>query len=452
LKNSKSQLIIASLFKYIKLFLFLIIIFLMLLFVTSLISSKYLTDNVRKSADIMKESISGDSNYGFIKLKNNTIVLDYYTDALMLNIIYSIDNNNPVESMLLARKNYIKNKTKIIYPEEVGELKSVSKYEYIYQLGELYDTINNDIEESFEYSRYWHGYIVILRPLLVLFDINTIKIIFGAVLYSLAGVLVYLIKKKIGLKMALIFLLEIIAMDYWIYSFQLQGVFVVFISMIAQIIILMCDIKKWHININYLFFIIGSVTCFLDVLTTPIMTIGLPLIIYCLLNEDKIKIKDIIKIIIVWGIGYVSTWALKWVIIDLLYNRNILQIAIEQALYRTGVNTNKTVSLFQVTYHNLKRVNIALLTTGLSILFIILNKLYVLKKENGLIFINVKNALPYAIIGCLPLIVYEVLKNHSYIHAFFTYRNLMISLICLIIIIDKTIIICNKKEKKLENK
>ena len=41
---------------------------------------------------------------------------------------------------------------------------------------ELEMTVNHTINTSFEYARYWHGYLVLLRPALVFWNISEIKI------------------------------------------------------------------------------------------------------------------------------------------------------------------------------------------------------------------------------------------------------------------------------------
>ena len=43
--------------------------------------------------------------------------------------------------------------------------------------------------------------------------------------------------------------------------------------------------------------------------------------------------------------------------------------------------------------------------------------------------IQIKELLPYLVIGILPFIWYLVLRNHSSFHAFFTYRNWILTLL-----------------------
>ena len=70
---------------------------------------------------------------------------------------------------------------------------------------------------------------------------------------------------------------------------------------------------------------------------------------------------------------------------------------------------------------------------------------------------NIKNTwhkiFIYFIIGIIPIIWYMLLQNHSYYHAFFTYRNLLISNICVNLCIEEVFMfLTNEKEEENERK
>ena len=89
------------------------------------------------------------------------------------------------------------------------------------------------------------------------------------------------------------------------------------------------------------FFVIGSFTSFVDLFTTPLIALGIPLLVYFLLkqkNEEtsvKEQIIDLIKLSILWGLGYGLTWFAKWALVDIIYGRGIIKNAIEQIVFRT---------------------------------------------------------------------------------------------------------------------
>ena len=197
-----------KIFKYLLVFIIMIIAFCLALTITSLVPKKMIIKSVEESSEILDKQ----TNLYFITIKNKRIKLkfDNFTDALMVNTAFSIDTKTPFYSAMMARKNYIDGKTEIIYPDSTGELKSASKYEGLNQVGELHDTINNDITESFEYARYWHGYLIFLRPLLIFFNITEIRTILLIAFAILGLIMLYKIYKKIDLGTAIIFLLGMI--------------------------------------------------------------------------------------------------------------------------------------------------------------------------------------------------------------------------------------------------
>lgn len=98
-----------SLIKYSFTFIILIILFNILLLLTSLIPSEWIKENVLKSSNTLNEQ----GNY-YLLNKPLTIANDNFTDSLMINMSYSIDSSHPFLYML-GLKNYSK-KTKLIMP------------------------------------------------------------------------------------------------------------------------------------------------------------------------------------------------------------------------------------------------------------------------------------------------------------------------------------------------
>ena len=98
---------IKAIVKYILTFLITMLILIALLFLSSLIPSKYLQENVKASSEIL----IGEGERIVIDAPLGKASLFYFTDALMINTAYSIDSNHPYKSMMLDRKNYIPGQT-----------------------------------------------------------------------------------------------------------------------------------------------------------------------------------------------------------------------------------------------------------------------------------------------------------------------------------------------------
>lgn len=439
---------IKKILKYIVIFFMFITVFAFLLTVMSSFSSKVLYKNVKKSSETLLNE--GNRKIVYIPYRGTNMQFDNYTDALMINTAYSIDNNKPFESSFLARKNYIPNVTDDIYQDTAGELKSSSKYKYHNEVGELNDLVNGEKVESFEYARYWHGYLIILRPLLAFISLNEIRVIFTIMLISLAVILAYLLYKNINITVAVIFITGMLGIEYFYLGFSLQGIFVFLITVISSIYML----QRWN-NIkdyNIYFFVIGILTNFFDFLTVPIVTLVVPLIIYSLLitrkNQKAITLRNILQYIFLfsinWGIGYAATWLCKWILMDMFFNRTMLKTALEQVMYRT--NTLDNFNAFNVISVNMQYIYVSLFIS-LICTFTMININRKKYEFNFKYFNDEKKQLlilPYVILSVTPFFLYILLKNHSYYHAFFTYRNLLILVLCINLCIEEFLL---KEEK-----
>lgn len=152
---------------------------------------------------------------------------------------------------------------------------------------------------------------------------------------------------------------------------------------------------------------------------------------YFLVEQKKRNINpsEAIKIIIIaslnWGIAYLLTYFIKWVIVDLIYDIGMIKDSFNQAVYRAGGdNTSYIDSLYK---------NIAVIAVNLnyllcaSVIVTIIRLIINRKRINKKMIIS--NFLPYAIISIMPLAWYMMLKEHSATHMYFTYRSMLVFLV-----------------------
>ena len=130
--------------------------------------------------------------------------------------------------------------------------------------------------------------------------------------------------------------------DLLIWPLNIQGVFVMIITLAMS-----CFIANKKINsknISLAFFIVGAMVAYFDFLTFPLLSFLMPLIIYNFFNKEENKKElflQLIKNMFSWGIGYVAIWASKWILIDIIYQDEMVLHAIYQTIYRTGVAENR---------------------------------------------------------------------------------------------------------------
>lgn len=429
-------------------FFILILTYVGTLTLVSTFSSKYIKSNVQQSSQILLEQMDNESQYRmlvYIPYRIEKLEFDNPTDALMINTAYSINNKTPFMSAMLARKNYVENVTTKENGDINGSLVSSNKYGVQYHpIKELYNIANDNPDESFEYSRYWHGYLVILRPLLLIFNITTMRIILTILICALLLYVLKLIYKKLGITTSIIFFIGFLLTEMFFIGLSLQGAPIVIIMLISSILVL----KKEKISLLN-FFVIGSLTNFFDFLTSPIITLAIPLILDILIKQKKNEfytIKDYLKMVfipsITWLLAYAGTWAAKWIIMQMFCNRNIIEVAFEQIKYRSFKTECTYYMEFVSIFEKLLNGVPVMLLAMIGFIIYILKNLYNIKNIETKQ--NFRNLIPFAIIGMFPIIWGCILKNHTYNHAFFTYRILMVFAICFGIILDKISI---KKQK-----
>lgn len=408
--------------KYLKVYGILLTFFVLSLTLVALIPRRAIEKNVFESAKTLyKEGEYTTKNYLFKEIQN-----DNYADAVMINNAYSMDSTKPLYSALIVRRNYVPSINKSTLKEEVGDPVGNSK-----ETTDLLKTVLKSQTEAKEYAKYWHGYLIYLKPLLIFFNYEQIRIIQLIVLVSLMYVLLYLIYEKIGLKEAIIFLvgffivnLELIytCLEFW----------PVYIVMLSVSIFMLLKYEKME-DEGIIFFVSGILTCFFDFLTAPIVTLGVPLLIYFLLKQKKeeLSIKDIIKIFMkncfAWAIGYGTIWVTKFLLVDLLYNKNLLMSGFRQVKYRT---TGKIYTTYlQLVTTIIESCNVWIFLLVFIVCFISLLFTPIIKIKRNKVFL-------YLLISCLPIAWYIVLKEHSILHAFFTHRSTLVLWLSLMLMIN----------------
>lgn len=444
-----------SIFKYISVFAILIIIFNILLFLSSLFPSSLIEQNVKESAQKLYEE---GNLYKFPQscyITNNN-----YTDALMINEAYSINNKNPIYSYMAVRKNYKENQTKKELRDQNGELITINngnicKEDFYNTVGELKEFVEGKTEISVSYARYWHGYLPVLRTVLIFFNVVQIRYILLILFIILLIYSCILIKKKLGLDISIIFAFSLITQGYFYVSYSLESAPVFIVMMISSIILLkrIEKIKNFYLYI----FIIAMITNFVDYLTVPLITLAMPLYIYILYIQENNKnintkyyIKVILKAIIVWGIGYSATWFCKWLLYDIIYEQNLIKSAVLQVIYRSGGNAPYVKVQFPIILRSEILENLCYIFMYITIwasVFICKDVIHVKLESSRKGKINIKNQLPILIISGIPIVWFIILANHTTIHIRFTYRNMIIFLFGILIYSNEALKLLCKKIK-----
>ena len=407
-------------YRIIILYFALLIIFTSLIIVSQMIPASKISNHVIQSSKVLQDEGLYPKIFNF-KLYQ----LDNFTDVLMLNLSLSVDSSNPVDAAMM---NY--------YHWEAVDIMNFAQ-----QTEEL--ALNH--KERFEeltYTRYWHGYQIFLRPLLTVINYSQIRILNYILFTILLFFCIKLIYKKIGISVAILFVLSLLLINFPLVPLSMQFSTVFYIAFAAIIFILT---KKHFLekqeNACYCFLIIGAVTSYLDLLTAPLITLGLPLIIYQLLiRNDKMSLTTI-KLSVMWGLGYALLWASKWFVAYLITGVN----PFDEVIHQVGVRISNDYKGMEMTipnicgfiWENFQSKNLTwLLYAGMALIigFPILYYAFLLKDK--------KTFWEYAwlllIIASVPA-WYIILRNHSMQHGWFTWRALLVSLFAGLIFLYYTV-------------
>lgn len=375
------------------------------------IPEKKIKENLTKSIDtiILDDSKQPFGNIYFFELDN-------FTDALMLNIAHNVKSDTPIKSAM-ENKYFINDDFNVI---------STTK-----------NIINNDYTDAtaVNYSRYWHGNQLFLRPILVFTDYCGIRIINYIFLSFMFLYLSFLLCKKGEKKVLVSLCASTILFNLWIVPLSMQFSATFYISLLASIVILHIVKKRTGIQNKIIlsFIVIGGATSYFDLLTTPLITLGLPLIIYTsIININiKEKIHNIIYCSIAWFLGYSVIWVSKWLIAHFIIGYDIND-AIYSVIFRASTEYNNFDMSFKGIFDYMINYAPTAFTFAiiLALIFIIFNFILYHKKKRT--FIDNSYLL---LIASMPFLWCIVLRNHSIIHCSFVWRVFFISMVAYVLFI-----------------
>lgn len=284
-----------------------------------------------------------------------------------------------------------------------------------------------------DYARYWHGYAVILRPLLTVFSIINVRYLNMMVMFTLFVLCYFHCRKKLGAWAAFAFAAGLLM------SFILIGPFCQQYCAVYMTTLFGCYgiLRFWKYVKRFLpeyFLVLGSLVCFLDFLTFPVLALGYPLLLCLMLKmKEGEKTGDLWKswfwLSAVWMGAYVLTWLGKALCATLLGQGNVLMEIVEQVLFRTTGdymtdNGPRPVTLSMAIEHNVDTffIGSAIAFFGLAIaaygMFALMRRTSIRQWVR---------ALPVAVVAVYPFAWYFVLQNHVRMHFWMTHKILAIT-------------------------
>ena len=295
--------------------------------------------------------------------------------------------------------------------------------------------VGKDAEPAYSYGRYWHGYLLFLKPLLLFFNLSDIRMFNMMLQWTLCMMLMLLAYRKAGFRLVLPLGVSILALNPLSAALSFQYSSMYLLTLIACIVQLSLELyNKSHGWLLYLW--LGILTAFFDFLTYPPAALGICLILGLVLKAGsaKEKLACAVGSGLAWGVGYAGMWSGKWLVGTLITGQNILADAMETAQYRAGSQSTaaeggSSLSFGQVL---LKNLGVYCNAAGLLLLLALLMLLGCLIIRGGYRFQRGSGNLPaLAAVALIPFAWYFVLRNHSGVHYWMTHRNLSISIMAI---------------------
>lgn len=276
-----------------------------------------------------------------------------------------------------------------------------------------------------EYGRYWHGYLIFLKPLLLFTSFNSLRLFFSAFQLFLTGIVVVLMTQRGKTGMAAAFLVSLPFLYYFSTYASLSQSVCLYGMLAAVIAMLLWDERMEQRGTVGLFFLgAGMLTSYFDLLTYPLVTLCYPLGVYLYLHEDTLKenLKKMALFSGEWGLGYLWMWGSKWILADMLSQGNVVQNALANVADRTqnAEGYGKIRGFFHVLSLNLEPfANKGFLLFVIILLVAALCMLVKNKRQRGR---KLSVMIPYLCLAVYPLGWWFLAQNHSEEHWIFTCR------------------------------
>ncbi|MCR5484408.1 MAG: hypothetical protein K6F09_02325 [Clostridiales bacterium] len=277
--------------------------------------------------------------------------------------------------------------------------------------------------EKKTYARYWHGYLVFLKPLLLVMDYSAIRILNGAVQGLLTLIVIVSLLRKRLYCPAVSFLLMYAAISPILLLKSLQFSSCYYLLMLGCLVILWLPERSENDKkYLYAFLCIGIATAYFDFLTYPVATFGIPAAVYICLKRasgEKHKLWELCHTFAFWGVGYAGMWGSKWLLGTMLYGKEIMSDALQTISFRTS-NFNEGEVLYwnNCVIQTFKKFFSTPMSLILFVVLVLWIVRYVMKcrRDPRLLKRDIRLVPEYLFIALLPFAWFAVMLNHSTVH------------------------------------
>lgn len=382
-----------------------------LLILVYLLPTAPMEENIVESVEIFRR----EGTYPVTDIMGVDTQLDNYTDALML-----LSASYPGEESAMEKA--LKVYRYATVPDTDPALTLIAHYG------------DGAAVSSTAYERYWHGYLLALKPALSILNYRQIRVL-NALMIGLCTLWLLSLMYKMGRANYIPpLLLSLLLIDPLAIVRSLQYSTIYYISILSSSLMLLKLewLKEEKDRLPLFFAAVGCAASFFDLLTWPLASFGIP---FCLLlcmdnRKSEKRLCLLLKCLASWFVGYGGMWAGKWIIAAVFGDADTIRTALTIAFFRSSMadEAGHVFSFLDVTARNLAHlISPAALTAGIYVLAVAV----ILGRKRGGIrgwfTAGCWNFAPLAVLALLPFLWYMAVGNHSYVHHWFTYRTLAVS-------------------------
>lgn len=361
--------------------------------------------NLRQSvSEVVEDGQMFTWQVGFFK----PYIIGVFTECLMLDIAYQVDSDHPLQSAMESRF--------VIADSSPVEGMKV-----------LLNDPDSPRLQPFIYSRYWHGNQCLLRPLLCVTTMRGIRLFNILLLTLLLLATTVVMIKRLGTGDAFIITLALAAVMVPTVPLCLNYVPTFAIALIASLLIL-----QWNKptasreNATVLFFIIGAVTAFMDLLTTPMVAMAVPLTVYLLYRKPHDVWLCLITLALAWLAGYALLWGTKWLLAWMVTDFDVFGDALGAVTQRTVGHDEQDFMMWCLKRNGALLVAATALTAAVVLLFGQSRER--LRRHSWMLAIAISS-----------FVWTFVLLEHTWHHLHFTWRTYVVLAIGLLLYLRHTI-------------
>ena len=344
-----------------------------------------------------------------------TSQLDLYTDGLKLLEAADNSEGNAFEKALMVNHGVVDGFT--------PDLSLFRHYQKSIEFTKIVD-----------YPRYWHGFLVVLKPALFFLTYKKILFFNTFLQVALSLFICFLMVKRNLSHYVIPYLITYLMLmpEALARCLQFSTCYYLFSLSIVFLLVVPDRIRGKHAAL--VFFYIGMLTSYFDLLTYPLVTLGLPAAFLVVMQKQQMEFLRLVEIVFTWFVGYLGMWASKWVVASCFLEKNVIADALDKVALRMSDSSSVSVVNFTISQSIVENYKFFSFTPATLLLLLFLFVLFVLvaRKIKSIASVNYKRFLPYVLVSIMPIVWFSFVLNHSCVHVFFTNKICSISVMAIL--------------------